>query len=141
MIGYFLFTSECLIDPYSIDELNIVQTGAANNAKLGLSGFLHRSENIFFQYLEGGASSLNCLEKKLQLDSRHTEFSVLKRGEISHPFFPGWPMGYSTNKDNIPGLPSIHRTDTPSSIIEALISISDLQMAKHIQIRRLKTEI
>jgi hypothetical protein len=141
MIGYFLYASECSLDPFSIDELNIVQSSATNNAKLGLSGFLHRSENNFFQYLEGGAPSLISLEKKLRLDERHTKFSVLKRGELSHPFFPNWSMGYSTDKDDIPGLPSINRTDTPSSIIEALISISDLQTARYIQIRRLRTKI
>lgn len=65
-----------------------------DNIPRHITGFLHRENDIYYQWLEGHADTVDDLFAKIMADTRHSDVTVLSRHEIAKRSFPGWSMGY-----------------------------------------------
>lgn len=81
---------------------DILAKSIRNNARDGLSGFLHADRERFLQYIEGPGDALARRVVKIQKDRRHTGFKVLAEGAIDARFFPDWDMGYIEELAKLP---------------------------------------
>ncbi len=63
-----------------------------NNARDGLTGALAVNEGWFLQVVEGSATALDRLLRRLAEDPRHTDLEVLSRRPVSGRLFPDWSM-------------------------------------------------
>jgi hypothetical protein len=76
------------------DDLVAIQhRSQVNNPKLGITGLLCGSPTVFLQALEGGRDPINSLYKRIVVDSRHSEVTLLAYQEIDQRRFAGWAMG------------------------------------------------
>lgn len=71
----------------------IVKTSLRNNARDGLTGFLHTDKDHFLQYLEGPHDPLMHRLSVIQRDLKHYNFMILADGTIDERLFPDWDMG------------------------------------------------
>lgn len=69
----------------------IEEKSAANNAKLGISGYLYFDGHHFLQYLEGEAELVDPLLEIIRDDPRHA-FLCETQEQISEKRFPEWSM-------------------------------------------------
>lgn len=75
----------------------IITSSQVNNAKQFISGCMFFNRNHIIQYLEGGASQVNCLYNRIVTDKRHTEVQLMDYSWISKRLFAGWSMGYAAD--------------------------------------------
>jgi hypothetical protein len=66
------------------------------NKPLGITGMLLHSDGCFFQVLEGEASPVDTLYKKLDRDKRHQQLTLIIREPIAKRSFASWSMGFSS---------------------------------------------
>ena len=81
--------------PFGFDQntLNgILVTSVDNNKRDQITGALICRSDLYLQYLEGPAESINETFNKIQHDDRHVEIKVLKEGMHSERLFPKWAM-------------------------------------------------
>lgn len=92
---FLVYRSQALVAPGSVEARRIVATSVRNNARYGITGFLHHEPQLFVQYVEGPPESLRRLWALLLRDPRHADPTMVGKGIISHRFFEDWRMGYS----------------------------------------------
>jgi hypothetical protein len=73
---------------------SILLQSQKHNPKLGITGILCYSEDLFLQVLEGGRDEVCDLYNTIVRDDRHTNVRILTYQEISERNFGGWTMGY-----------------------------------------------
>ena len=81
--------------PFGFDQsiLNgILVTSVDNNKRDQITGALICRSDLYLQYLEGPADSINETFNKIQHDDRHVEIRVLKEGIHAERLFPKWAM-------------------------------------------------
>ena len=81
--------------PFGFDQniLNgILVTSVDNNKRDQITGALICRSDLYLQYLEGPADSINETFDKIQHDDRHVEIRVLKEGIHAERLFPKWAM-------------------------------------------------
>ena len=61
--------------------------------RIGITGVLCFSDDIFLQVLEGGRSAVNALYNRIAADPRHNDVVLLSYEEIGERRFAGWSMG------------------------------------------------
>jgi hypothetical protein len=71
----------------------ILEQSRRNNPKLGITGLLCVSDNLFIQVLEGGRDEVCELYNAIARDDRHEHVRMLAYEEISERRFGGWTMG------------------------------------------------
>lgn len=71
----------------------IIKASVRNNAREGLTGFLHTDQDHFLQYLEGPHDALMHRLSVIQRDLKHYNFRILADGTIDERLFPDWDMG------------------------------------------------
>ena len=71
------------------------QARCANDDKPILTGMLPFSDGNFFQVLEGNPAEVDKLYRKLELDQRHAQLTVVLREPIVKRYFESWSMGFS----------------------------------------------
>lgn len=91
---YTMYQSRALIDDEDAQHNSILQSCIANNAKEGLTGFLHREGQAFLQYLEGSPEALERTMARIEKDPRHDEIELVGQGDLTTRFFPDWQMGF-----------------------------------------------
>jgi hypothetical protein len=80
--------------PLDPEELvHILRQSRGANPKVGVTGVLCSSGELFIQVLEGGRAAVNRLYNKIIVDGRHTEVTLLSYEEIEERRFAGWAMG------------------------------------------------
>ena len=72
---------------------SILEQSRAHNPKLGITGILCFSENLFIQVLEGGRDEVCELYNTIARDDRHRNVRILSFEEIRERRFGGWTMG------------------------------------------------
>lgn len=83
-------TTEC--GPEQLAE--IAKIAAENNSKIGVTGVLLHSSDVFMQLLEGPAEAIQDLyHNRIQADKRHTDMKVIYKHPITERIFPNWSMG------------------------------------------------
>lgn len=70
----------------------IGEQSQANNARLGLTGFLMATGGLFYQVLEGPAEAVDEVYAKIVEDGRHTDCLLLSSEDNVARMFPDWSM-------------------------------------------------
>ena len=93
-----LYRSEALTPKGGAAERDILVTSRLKNTAAGLTGFLHRESDIYYQWLEGPEAEVLKAFDRIQSDDRHGGVEVLERQQTETRSFPRWSMGYGTSK-------------------------------------------
>ena len=75
------------------DLKSILAASQRNNQRVGITGALCLSSNIFLQQLEGDRIAVNALYHRILLDARHRDPAILDFSEIASRKFTQWSMG------------------------------------------------
>lgn len=78
---------------------DILACSRKNNPALGVTGAMGFLDGLYLQYLEGEASVVTMLYKRIAADSRHSSPKILESKPVSERAFPGWSMGLLTWND------------------------------------------
>ena len=73
---------------------SILTQSRAHNPKLGITGILCYSDDLFLQVLEGGRDEVCELYNTIVRDDRHRNVRILSYEEISERRFGNWTMGH-----------------------------------------------
>lgn len=73
---------------------SILAQSRAHNPKLGITGILCYSNDLFMQLLEGGRDEVCELYNTIVRDERHRDVRILIYEEISERRFGNWTMGH-----------------------------------------------
>ena len=73
---------------------SILAQSRAHNPKLGITGVLCYSHDLFLQVLEGGRDEVCELYNTIVRDDRHDHVRILSYEEISERRFGNWTMGH-----------------------------------------------
>jgi hypothetical protein len=80
--------------PLDPEELtHILRQSRSANPKVGVTGVLCSTGDLFIQVLEGGRAAVNRLYNRIAADPRHAEVTLLAYEEIAERRFAGWAMG------------------------------------------------
>ena len=71
---------------------SILAQSRAHNPRLGITGILCYSEDLFLQALEGGRDEVCELYNTIVRDDRHTNVRILTYEEISERRFGNWSL-------------------------------------------------
>ena len=94
---FFLYGSR-LTQPLTYDGLRgLLEISQRNNARAGITGFLHLEDGIVIQFLEGPADALQDTINRIERDPRHNSFMVIERGVLERRYFDGWSMALVEN--------------------------------------------
>ena len=89
-----LMYSSRAVEPIKQEALQaILKTSTGWNPKLGITGVLCFSGDVFMQVLEGGRMQVSALYNRISQDPRHRDVALLSFDEISERSFAGWSMG------------------------------------------------
>ena len=95
MFAYWLYRSRALVKPRSqADGLVYLQARTLNRA-LQVTGYLHRDDSHYVQYVEGPVASLKKLHQRIQRDGRHSDIETLLEGVTPKRRFPSWDMAFT----------------------------------------------
>ncbi|SHI44269.1 Sensors of blue-light using FAD [Palleronia salina] len=92
---YLVYRSTALVAPGAARYASILRSSMRNNARAGLTGYLHYEEGEFLQYVEGPAEPLSALWARLARDPRHRDILLLASGAVTERRFEDWRMGVS----------------------------------------------
>ena len=111
-INQLVYISQA-IRKMSPEDLSAIQEKAkANNGPIDVTGSLFYNGGWFLQVLEGPASILDKLYKKIELDPRHKNSRVLYNEPANFRTFPRWSMNMTNLNDR--------QTDKYDELVEVL---------------------
>ena len=90
----------CLYASHTVGPLtpevmdSLLEQSRRNNPRLGITGLLCVSGDVFIQVLEGGRDAICELYKTIVGDNRHTNVRLLVYEEITERRFGNWTMGH-----------------------------------------------
>lgn len=87
---FVLYVSEALVGPDSPEETDVFLSAVLKNARLGITGHLHREGPYFVQYVEGVAETVDGLMSAIRTDARHTRLEVRGSHAIRRRRFGDW---------------------------------------------------
>jgi len=93
---HIIYASVETQDFSSAQLTELLQKARVKNEDLHLTGMLLYSDGNFFQVLEGEPDSVDGMYKKLQLDKRHRQLTMIVREPIAKRYFADWSMGFSS---------------------------------------------
>ena len=97
----------------SLHLFNMLSEARAKNARLGITGHLLYTEEVFVQCIEGTPEAVESLWKSLQRDHRHFDLELLARDRIESRRFADWSMAFSSypslNRFNMPGFFAVEK--------------------------------
>ena len=83
---------------------SIMAQSAQNNPRLGITGMLCFTDELFVQVIEGGRDEVCQLYNAIVRDERHFDVRLLQYVEISERRFGNWTMGQVNIKNINPAL-------------------------------------
>lgn len=90
-----LYRSEALTKAGSGEDTRILTAAQGRNRSLLVTGFLHRENDVFYQWLEGPAAAVRTVFASIAADPRHRDIRKLSEFTIDERSFPRWSMAYS----------------------------------------------
>ena len=88
-----VYCSRACVDTTSLQALSeLLGVSQRNNARDGLTGALAINDGWFLQVIEGPATALDGLLRRLDADPRHAELTVLSRRPVNGRLFRDWSM-------------------------------------------------
>lgn len=107
MLERLVYRSQATHKLGSLHLFNLLSLCREKNKRLGITGHLLYTEEVFVQCIEGPCASIESLWQSLQRDERHYNIELLSRGPLTERRFAEWSMAFSSyahfNKYNIPG--------------------------------------
>lgn len=88
-----LYQSEAVHLAGGAEDFAILDEAVDFNARNDITGFLVRTQTQFFQVLEGRASTVQNLLRRIAVDERNFQLRVIDSFEIEDRLFGGWAMG------------------------------------------------
>lgn len=92
---------------------SILAQSRRHNPKLGITGILCQSGDIFMQLLEGGRTAVNELYNRIVRDERHRDVVLLHYEEVAQRRFGAWTMG-QVNLGRVNRATLLKYSETPS---------------------------
>lgn len=89
-----IYKSTATTDAFSSEEQALMDYVLLENRKLGITGFLVRTEINFYQCLEGKESTIRDLIERIRPNPLHTDFRILSQSTLRTRNFPRWYMEY-----------------------------------------------
>lgn len=89
-----LYTSKATYRTGKRADFNILEKAIQFNATVGITGYLVRTEERFFQVLEGPENAVMALLAKIQTDPRNSDLKILSQEAIDSRHFQDWSMGF-----------------------------------------------
>ena len=113
MLERILYRSKATNTLGSLHLFNMLSEARAKNARMGITGHLLYTEEVFVQCIEGTPEAVESLWKSLQRDHRHYDLELLARGPQETRRFGDWTMAFSSypslNRFNMPGFFSVEK--------------------------------
>ncbi|GEM_PF-2440838 len=95
MIHFVLYSSKVMNPRANIEDLEILRVSWARNNDAGVTGYLLRAGDTYYQWLEGPEQAVIALMARIRTDMRHGDISMLMEGTAEARQFTQWLMGYS----------------------------------------------
>lgn len=95
MLDAILYRSVAKIDERGEAEKIMVKLAQMRNSRAGITGILHREEDIFYHWMEGPSDAVNLLFTAIEKDRRHHKLTVLMRAPQSSRRFENWALCHS----------------------------------------------
>jgi hypothetical protein len=93
MLVRLLYASRATTPADTSVHESILEQSRTRNPKLGITGILCYSDNLFIQVLEGGRDEVCELYNTIVRDGRHQHVRILGFEEIRERRFGSWTMG------------------------------------------------
>lgn len=93
MLEYVVYHSRAALPEGDRVDREILRAARARNPVDGLTGFLHREGDRYFQFIEGPREPLAAVLGRIERDRRHHSMVMLRRGSRGERAFGGWSMG------------------------------------------------
>ena len=90
-----LYHSRALLPDTAEAHAEILAASQRNNRRDSITGFLHRENNHFVQFLEGPKTKLFETLQRIGRDPRHTDFVIKNFGPAPRRLLESWDMGYA----------------------------------------------
>ncbi|MBO9477861.1 BLUF domain-containing protein [Shimia sp. R11_0] len=128
---FVIYNSLSLHPAFEAVDMEILREAFKFNATHGITGFLYRCHQHYYQYFEGAADIIDDLLPRIAKDKRHTDFQVLQVDEISSRRFTGWSMGYSRAASELQNA-LLSPSSSAEAVRERLTLEAQKQRATHI---------
>lgn len=96
-VCYFLYRSQSDLSSSALREL--LAQARKTNRRLGLTGYLHYEDGVFYQWLEGEPGAHAEVRAKILADPRHHNIEVLDQGVLDQRRFNRFDMGFSEKSE------------------------------------------
>lgn len=119
-----------------LNLVSILGESQRNNDRDELTGALACHNGRYLQVIEGAATTLDGLLRRLERDPRHKDIKLLERDAIATREFGPWAMANAVvTPEAAPVLEDLMASDFPSAalIVEALKAAVSLQQAQAMQ--------
>jgi hypothetical protein len=93
MLVRLLYASRAAAPVVASVQESILEQSRSRNPKIGVTGVLCFSDDIFIQVLEGGRDEVCELYNTIARDTRHQNVRILSFEEIRERRFGNWTMG------------------------------------------------
>lgn len=94
MLYHYFYASRALSPFPGLVDFDILREAWAHNRENGIGGYLLRTSEAYFQWLEGPQAPLTGLMQRIGRDPRHSDMRVLTEGPLASRTFANWVMGY-----------------------------------------------
>ncbi|MBO9477569.1 BLUF domain-containing protein [Shimia sp. R11_0] len=128
MIEFVVFRSRCVRSGAEADELSLLKKAISFNSRAGLSGFLLRTQDHYFQEMEGPVGLLGGVVDSIIADPRHEEFTLLSQGLRRARQLANWDLGYWCSVSGIFGGKRITCESSADEIIRCVRHVAELLM-------------
>lgn len=113
----YISTAQVLFTPPRMEEL--LTASRQSNARHQITGLLLFQDGAFMQFLEGPATAVERLYRKIKVDERHFAVVTISEGEVSARRFPNRPMDFRNLRDRavrqLPGFAEFSETSLSMS--------------------------
>jgi len=93
MLVRLVYASRASRDLSPQDLQDIVRRSRDHNGHDGITGLLCFTDGIFIQVLEGSREAVNVRYKRIVMDERHDQPTLISYEEIAERRYAGWSMG------------------------------------------------
>ncbi len=123
-------------DPFTAKALvDLLEHCKHNNPALGVTGMLVYANGTFLQTLEGETNMVETLLVKIERDSRHRDFQVIKREVIQERLYENWSMGFErlteATLQDVPALQAFQLEDFNPEYLSAQPAIVENLLQRH----------
>lgn len=94
-----IYKSKAHIKPFSPIEAELMDGILLENRRLGVTGFLVRSGDTYFQYIEGNEGVIYDVLERIRRSSLHSDFTILAEDSPKARIFSRWYMEYVSLDD------------------------------------------